>query len=222
MAVRRIGGADGPAHVYIAYSAPAVSILQRRLCRSDGIWRCRQEQSENRRLTPMLVRTRHLPLLMARGKSRDQDHPGRSNARAQSAAGAAQGRYITAHLGMTGSILLRERSTQKPDQRRRARTTGSECPQPAGQSSSAAYRTAGVCVQATGPRCGSPVVPSLRVNDGLSKRAPPCKWSPGHVTTRLCRIQRVPGQTGSDPADRRDSWSRSGRRTCSAAAFVSE
>ena len=51
-------------------------------------------------------------------------------------------RADTAHLGMTGTILLRERSAQKPDQCRRARTTGSECPQPAGQSSSAAYRTA--------------------------------------------------------------------------------
>jgi hypothetical protein len=45
-----------------------------------------------------------------------------------------------APLGMPGSIPQRERSTQKPGQGRRARTAGSGCPQPAGQSSSAAYR----------------------------------------------------------------------------------
>ena len=37
-----------------------------------------------------LVRTRHLPLLLARGSRRDQDHPVRSNAEAQSPEGAAQ------------------------------------------------------------------------------------------------------------------------------------
>jgi len=39
---------------------------------------------------PTLVRTQHLPLLLARGSRRDQDHPVRSNAEAQSPAGAAQ------------------------------------------------------------------------------------------------------------------------------------
>jgi hypothetical protein len=40
---------------------------------------------------------------------------------------------------MPGSIPHREHSTQKPDQCRRARTAAQGCPQPAGQSSSAAY-----------------------------------------------------------------------------------
>ena len=56
-------------------------------------------------------------------------------------------RHIAAHLGMPGSIPQRERITQKPDQCRRARTAGSGCPQPAGQSSSAAYRTAATCAR---------------------------------------------------------------------------
>jgi hypothetical protein len=56
-------------------------------------------------------------------------------------------RHFTAHLGMPGSIPQRQRSTQKPDQCRRARTAGPGCPQPAGQSSSAAYRTAGTCAR---------------------------------------------------------------------------
>ena len=44
-------------------------------------------------------------------------------------------RYIAAHLGTPGPIPQRERSTQKPDQCRRARTAVSGCPQPAGQTS---------------------------------------------------------------------------------------
>ena len=36
-------------------------------------------------------------------------------------------RHIAAHLGMPGSIPQRERSTQKPDQCRRARTAGVLC-----------------------------------------------------------------------------------------------
>ena len=40
VAVRRIGGADGPAHVHIADSVVAVDVTQARLGRSDGVWRC--------------------------------------------------------------------------------------------------------------------------------------------------------------------------------------
>ena len=69
------------------------------------------------------------------------DDPVRSNAEAQSPAGAAQPAH-RCHLGMPRVTRQRERSTQKPDECRRARTAGSGCPQPAGQSSSAAYRTA--------------------------------------------------------------------------------
>ena len=71
--------------------------------------------------------------------------------RAQSAAGAAQGRRITA----TRDDRLHpaeERSTQKPDQCRHARTTGSDCPQPTGQSASAVYRTAELCAFSAGVR----------------------------------------------------------------------
>jgi len=51
-------------------------------------------------------------------------------------------RRIAAYLSMPDSIPPRERSTEKLGRCRRARTAGSECPQPAWQSSSVAYRTA--------------------------------------------------------------------------------
>jgi len=90
---------------------------------------------------PMLVRTRHLPLLLARGSPRDQDPLSAATHRIK-ALQALLSRHVAAHLGMPGSILQRERSTQKPGQCPRARTAGSGCPKPAGQSSSTAYRTA--------------------------------------------------------------------------------
>lgn len=63
---------------------------------------------------PALVRTRHLPLLLARGSRRDQDHPVRSNAKAKSPAGAAQPTHRCPSR-RAGSIPQRERSTQEPD-----------------------------------------------------------------------------------------------------------
>ena len=42
VAVQRIGATDGLAHVHIAYSAPAVSLMKRRFRRSGTMWRCRQ------------------------------------------------------------------------------------------------------------------------------------------------------------------------------------
>src|SRR5580704_6494751 len=61
VAVRRIGGADGPVHVHIADSAPATTIIQCRFRRSDAVWRCRQERSVKPSAQPTLVRTQHLP-----------------------------------------------------------------------------------------------------------------------------------------------------------------
>jgi hypothetical protein len=124
---------------------------------------------------PTLVRTQHLPLLLARGSRRDQDHPVRSNAEAQSPAGAAQLAH-RCHLGMPGVNRQRERSTQKPDECRRARTAGSGCPQPAGQSSSAAYRTA-VLVRDDVGNLLLPVIPSgpngrLKPLQGPDRRSP--------------------------------------------------
>jgi hypothetical protein len=61
----------------------------------DSGWSFRRSGRYSRRSVkpsadPTLVRTRHLLLLLARGSRRDQDHPVRSNAEAQSPAGAAQ------------------------------------------------------------------------------------------------------------------------------------
>jgi len=42
VAVHRIGATDGLAHIHIAYSAPAVSLMKCRFRRSGTIWRCRQ------------------------------------------------------------------------------------------------------------------------------------------------------------------------------------
>lgn len=39
VAVRRIGGAEAPLRVHMVYSAPGVSIIRRRLCRSKAVWR---------------------------------------------------------------------------------------------------------------------------------------------------------------------------------------
>ncbi len=61
VAVRRIGGADGPAHVHIADSVAAGGIMRGRFRRSGVIWRCRQERSVKPSAQPTLVRTQHLP-----------------------------------------------------------------------------------------------------------------------------------------------------------------
>ncbi len=127
-------------------------------------WNFRRSRRYGRRSVkpsaqPTLVRTRHLPLLLARGSRRDQDPLSAATQRIK-ALQALLSRHIAAHLGMPGSIPQRERSTQKPDQCRRARTVGSGCPQPAGQSSSAAYRTAGLCA-------GARRLKLLSVTDGL-------------------------------------------------------
>ena len=88
--------------------------------------------------TPSMIRTGHLPLVLAWGSRRDQDHPVRSN-EAQSPAGAAQPAHSPSRV--PGSIPQREHSAQARLVAT-ARTAGSGCPRPAGQSSSAAYRTA--------------------------------------------------------------------------------
>ena len=62
VAVRRIGGTDGPAHVHIADSVPAEGIMRDRFRRSETIGRCRQERSVKPSAQPTLVRTQHLPL----------------------------------------------------------------------------------------------------------------------------------------------------------------
>ena len=49
------------AGVDVHASALRMSILMRRLCRSDDIWRCRQERSVKPSAQPTLVRTQHLP-----------------------------------------------------------------------------------------------------------------------------------------------------------------
>ena len=61
VAVRGIGPAGAPACVHIVYSAPGMSIIQYRLCRSEAIWRCRQERTVKPSAQPTLVRTQHLP-----------------------------------------------------------------------------------------------------------------------------------------------------------------
>ena len=61
VAVRGIGPAGAPACVHIVYSAPGMSIIQHRLCRSEAIWRCRQERTVKPSAQPTLVRTQHLP-----------------------------------------------------------------------------------------------------------------------------------------------------------------
>ena len=55
VAVRRIGGADGPAHVHIADSVAAGGIMRGRFRRSVTVWRCRQERSVKPSAKPTLV-----------------------------------------------------------------------------------------------------------------------------------------------------------------------
>jgi hypothetical protein len=43
--VRRIGGEGAGAHVHMADSVAGTNIIERCLCRSGGMWRCRQERS---------------------------------------------------------------------------------------------------------------------------------------------------------------------------------
>jgi len=61
VAVRGIGGGGAGAHVHIADSVAGTSIIQRRLCRSGDMWRCRQERAVKPSAQPTLVRTQHLP-----------------------------------------------------------------------------------------------------------------------------------------------------------------
>ncbi len=61
VAVRRIGGGGVGAHVHIADSVAGTSIIERCLCRSGGMWRCRQERAVKPSAQPTLVRTQHLP-----------------------------------------------------------------------------------------------------------------------------------------------------------------
>ncbi len=61
VAVRGVGGGGAGAHVHMADSVAGTSIIERRLCRSGGMWRCRQERSVKPSAQPTLVRTQHLP-----------------------------------------------------------------------------------------------------------------------------------------------------------------
>ena len=92
---------------------------------------------------PMFIRIRHLPLLLARGSPRDQD-PVRSNATGPKPCRRCSAGTSPPISGCLAPSRSQEHSTQKPGQCPRARTAGSGCPKPAGQSSSAAYRTAAI------------------------------------------------------------------------------
>ena len=61
VAVRGIGGGGAGAHVDMADSVAGTSIIQRRLCRSGDMWRCRQGRAVKPSAQPTLVRTQHLP-----------------------------------------------------------------------------------------------------------------------------------------------------------------
>jgi hypothetical protein len=61
VAVRRIGGADGPARVHIADSDAAGGVMRGRFRRSEPVWRCREKRSVKPSAQPTLVRTQHLP-----------------------------------------------------------------------------------------------------------------------------------------------------------------
>ena len=69
VAVRGIGGGGAGAHVHIADSVAGTNILERCLCRSETMWRCRQERAVKPSAQPTLVRTQHLPHISA-GQSR--------------------------------------------------------------------------------------------------------------------------------------------------------
>jgi len=61
VAVRGIGGGGADAHVHMADSVAGTNIIERCLCRSEGMWRCRQERAVKPSAQPTLVRTQHLP-----------------------------------------------------------------------------------------------------------------------------------------------------------------
>ena len=61
VAVRGIGGEGASAHVHMADSVAGTNIIERCLCRSEGMWRCRQERAVKPSAQPTLVRTQHLP-----------------------------------------------------------------------------------------------------------------------------------------------------------------
>jgi hypothetical protein len=65
VAVRGIGGGGAGAHVHMADSVAGTNIIQRRLCRSGAMWRCRQEGAVKPSAQPTLVRTQHLPHVSA-------------------------------------------------------------------------------------------------------------------------------------------------------------
>ena len=67
--VRGIGGGGAGAHVHMADSVAGTNIIERCLCRSEGMWRCRQERAVKPSAQPTLVRTQHLPHISA-GQSR--------------------------------------------------------------------------------------------------------------------------------------------------------
>jgi hypothetical protein len=61
VAVRAIGGVDGPAHVHIVDSVAGLGVMRGRFRRSEPIWRCRQERPVKPSAQPTLVRTQHPP-----------------------------------------------------------------------------------------------------------------------------------------------------------------
>ena len=56
-----IGRVRARACVHMVYSAPGISIIVHRLCRSGAMWSCRQERAVKPSAQPTLVRTQHLP-----------------------------------------------------------------------------------------------------------------------------------------------------------------
>jgi hypothetical protein len=65
VAVRGIGGEGAGAHVHMADSVAGTYIIERCLCRSEGVWRCGQERSVKPSASPTQVRTLDLPPVSA-------------------------------------------------------------------------------------------------------------------------------------------------------------
>ncbi len=157
---------------------------------------------------PTLVRTRHLPAPLAGEVAAIKTTLAAATQR-HKALQALLSRHITAHPEMPGFRPTEGPSTQKPDQRRCARTTGSGWPQPSRQSSSPAYLTAGT-------RAGSPRRPRPRAMIGISPVIPrrrerprcpasrPADWARVLVAAPPpCRAVHISDSSAAHPAARK-------------------
>jgi hypothetical protein len=103
----------------LAQPSWASKVILPDMCPDRGSsWSFRRSSRYGRRsvkpsANPTLVRTRHLPLLLAWGSRRDQD-PLSAATLGLKALQALLSRHIAARLGMPGSNPQREPSTQKP------------------------------------------------------------------------------------------------------------